>query len=324
MAISYVVPLSAPVGADLHDLWEYLAGLCELVDDVIVVDNSDARAYAAHERDMPGSARHLRQDGASANGKVANVVTGLHRARHEMVVVADDDVRWSQAGLAAARARFESSDIVRPQNYFRPVVWHACFDTARTLLARLAGGDWPGTLVVRRSVFERAGGEYRGDVLFENLEMVRTLKAAGAREDNAPDLYVARRPPTFAHFRGQQVRQAYDEFARPGRLAASLAVAPAFLVGLDSGRRHLLLLAALLVVGLAGLGRWIHGGRRYFPAAAVGMAPLWLLWRSACSWVALGARLRGGVRYRDTRLRVAATSRGGIAGSGTAASGRPT
>ncbi len=167
---------------------------------------------------MPSGVRHRRPDGTSPNGKVANVICGIRLARHEMVVVADDDVRWSEENLAAAQVRFRSCDVVRPQNFFRPIPWHACFDTARTLLVRLAGGDWPGTLIVRRSAFERAGCEYRGDVLFENLEMVRTLKAVGAREDNAPDLYVARRPPTFGHFLGQQVRQAYDEFRAAARV----------------------------------------------------------------------------------------------------------
>ncbi|MDQ1385545.1 MAG: hypothetical protein QOG65_2924 [Actinomycetota bacterium] len=306
-AISYVLPLCAPIGADLTDLWLYLARLADQVDDLIVVDNSQPAAFAQHARDMPASARHYAPGSTTANGKVANVITGLRYARHEMVVIADDDVRWSPRALASARVRLASSDIVRPQNYFEPVVWHACFDTARTVLNRLLGGDWPGTLVVRRSAFERAGGEYRGDVLFENLQLVRTLKAVGAREDIALGLYVARRPPTTAHFRGQQIRQAYDEFARPLRLATSLAVAPAFLIGLGSTRRYLLLVATLLVVVLGALGRSVAGGRRFFPAASVWLTPPWLLWRSACSWIALGVRVRGGVQYRDVRLRIAAT-----------------
>ena len=100
------------------------------------------------------------------------------------------------------------------------------------LLKALAGppgpADWPGPLVVRRAALP-AG--YDGDALFENLELVRTAQARGGRERPVLDLYVRRRPPTSAHFRGQRVQQAYDSFAQPGRLAAELAVVPLALAG---------------------------------------------------------------------------------------------
>jgi len=309
LPISYVLPLCAESNADLTDLWTYLRELCEVVDDVIVVDNSSPSAYAQHEGNTPPIARHLRPYSSTMNGKVANVVGGLRHARHEIVVIADDDVRWSRENLEHALVRGAGSGVVRPQNYFRPVRWHTRVDAARSLLNRLTGGDWPGTLVVRRSVFERAGGEYRGDVLFENLQMVRTLRATGAREDVALDLYVERRPPTAAHFWGQQVRQAYDEFARPLRMAVFLAIAPATLLGIGRHSAYLVFFAALFVCAVAEIGRRIHGGRRYFPAVSVWLAPIWLIWRSVCAWIAFGAFLRGGVRYRHVRLRVAATRR---------------
>ena len=72
-------------------------------------------------------------------------------------------------------------ELVRPQNYFAPLRWHARWDTARTLLNRVAGGvDFPGTLAVRRSRSSQTDG-YDGDVLFENLELIRTIEAAGGR-----------------------------------------------------------------------------------------------------------------------------------------------
>ncbi len=288
LPISYVLPLYAKDDLDLTDLWAYLGELCELVDDLIVVDNSCASAFSRHKRDAVPGIRHLAPELSTTNGKVANVVTGLRHARHEIVVIADDDVRWSRANLEHACARSAGNVVVRPQNYFHPVRWHTCVDGARTLLSRLTGGDWPGTLVVRRSVFEHAGGEYRGDVLFENLQLVRTLRAAGAREDIARDLYVERRPPTDAHFWSQQVRQAYDELARPLRMAAFLAVAPAVLFAVGRGRMSELMLAAAAVVAAAEAGRRMWGGHRYFPAVSVGLAPIWLLWRSACAWIAFG------------------------------------
>ena len=61
------------------------------------------------------------------------------------------------------------------------------------LLNRVTGGDWPGTLGVRRSVLVATGG-YDGRALFENLELVRTIVAAGGREALLDDVFVPRRP----------------------------------------------------------------------------------------------------------------------------------
>ena len=105
-------------------------------------------------------------------------------------------------------AALECADVVRPQNYFEPLPWHAWIDTGRTLLNRISGGDWPGTLGVRWPILSMAGG-YDGNVLFENLELVRTVKAAGGLEHSAAGIYVRRLPPSAHHFWSQRVRQAY-------------------------------------------------------------------------------------------------------------------
>jgi hypothetical protein len=145
--------------------------------------------------------------------------------------------------------------------------------------------------------------------MFENLELVRTVRAAGGREALALDVLVRRTPPTTAHFRSQQVRQAYDEFARPVRLVASLSLLPLALAALVR-RRLLALVAAVAGASLvAEVGRRRAGGSTVYRASSTLFAGPWLLWRSACSWAALGARVRGGVRYRDVRLARAATPR---------------
>ena len=174
-------------------------------------------------------------------------------------------------------------------------MWHAVVDTARSSLNRVTGGDWPGTLGIRRSELLRAGG-YAGDVLFENLELVRTLRCAGATETVAFDLFVRRIPPSGSHFARQQVRQAYDEFARPVRLFTSLAVLPVVVVGVRRRSWTRLTLGAATVIAAAERGRRRDGGRRYFSAWSSLLAPAWLVHRSACAWIALGARLRGGAR----------------------------
>ena len=306
LPLSYVLPLATSDDEDVTELAGYLRWLSDAVEEVIVVDGSSAAARTRHELAFGPAVRVLEPRFRTPMGKVGNVCTGIEAASWDHIVVADDDVRYRVDQLQRVDDLLLGATIVRPQNYFDPLTWHARLDTARTLLARVTGGDWPGTLALRRSVFLAVGG-YRGDVLFENLELVRTLVAAGGNEHLALDVNVRRVPPTTAHFRGQQIRQAYDELARPARLLVSLAVLPTVL-GCAMRRRFAWLAAgSLAVAATAEAGRRVGGGRSWYPATSVPLAPPWLVWRSMCSWAAVGARLRGGARYRGERLRCAAT-----------------
>ncbi|KGM02175.1 glycosyltransferase, partial [Cellulomonas cellasea] len=227
LPLTYVLPLRWTDDADLDELTAYLRGLAGLVQEVLVVDGSPPPLHAAHARAWHGLVRHERPDPwPGCNGKVAGVMTGVRLARHERLVLADDDVRHDRGTLTAIDALLDGADAVRPQNYFDPLPWHAVWDSGRTLLNRALGADYPGTLGVRRSILLATGG-YDGDVLFENLELLRTVRAAGGREVIARDVLVARRPPTARHFAGQRVRQAYDSLGQPARLVAELALAPA-------------------------------------------------------------------------------------------------
>lgn len=60
--------------------------------------------------------------------------------------------------------------------------------------------------------------------------------------------------------------------------------------------------------GLAEAGRRRGGGAAVFPASVVAWAPVWLGERAVCVWLALLSRLRGGARYGDGRLVLAAHS----------------
>lgn len=300
----YVLPLRWTDDSGLDDLVDYLTGLRELVD-VTVVDGSDPERFAAHAHAFPPGVRHLPvEPRPGRNGKVAGVMTGLRTARHDRVVIADDDVRYDEGALRAVVGMLDAADLVRPQNVFIPAPWHARWDTGRTLLNRALGHDYPGTLAVRRALVIEAGG-YDGDVLFENLELIRTVAAAGGRIVCADRIGVARRPPEVRHFAGQRVRQAYDDFAQPARLLLELALIPLALACLRRPSR--LLIGAAGVVALAEYGRRRSGGRTLFPATAALWAPAWLAERAVCVWLAVGARLRGGVRYSDGRLLRAAT-----------------
>jgi hypothetical protein len=313
---TYVLPIRCGPEGPPSDLTAYLGWLAERLE-VVVVDGSAADIFAAQARRWaPLGIRHVppSRDLHCANGKVAGVLTGLRLAGADRVVIADDDVRYDGAALERTLALLDVADLVRPQNHFSPVPWHAALDSARSLLNRFLGGDYPGTMAVRRSLLLAAGG-YDGDVLFENLELMRTVKAVGGRVATPLDLYVARRPPTTRKFWSQRVRQAYDDFAQPPRLAVALAVVPglASLV-VRSGRspraRRWLAGAAAGIIAAAEVGRRRAGGRRVFPLSASLVAPVWVVERGVCSWLALLARLRhGGCPYAGGVVRRAANPR---------------
>ena len=317
LALEYVVPLKWAAGTDPAEMTAYLQGLGAHVD-VTVVDGSDPAVWEQHDHLWGRHVRHLRPDPwPGRNGKVAGVVTGVRRARHELVVIADDDVRWERAELERVVGLLARADLVRPQNVFDPQPWHARWDTARSLLNRAFGADYPGTYGLRRSTFTAMGG-YDGDVLFENLELSRTVAAAGGRELSVPDLVVRRLPPETGHFWSQRTRQAYDDFAQPARLVVEASVLPgtlALLAGLASRRprrrgiaTRTLLAEVLAPVVLAEVGRRRHGGRAVYPATAALWAPLWVAERAVCVWLAVGWRLAGGVPYAGRRLVTAAHS----------------
>jgi hypothetical protein len=299
-----------PLRADRVLPTELLAYLAEVrrVLPVVVLDGSPGLVRDRNATLLPAGVRHVPVSvPAGHNGKAVAVNAGLRATDQARVVVADDDVRWTPADLRRALAMVDAVpgavDLVRPQNVFRPAPWHARWDAARSLVNRAGGGDWPGTLVLRRAALPADG--YATRVLFENRQLVRTIVARGGRERVARDLVVARRPASLGRFLEQRVRQAYDSQAQPARMLAELALLPALAVGVARARRPGVgvAAAALAVTGVAAAGRLRGGGRDAFAATAPAWAPLWAAERAVCAWLALGLRLRGGVPYAGTRLR---------------------
>ncbi|MEA2461331.1 MAG: hypothetical protein QOH90_1508 [Actinomycetota bacterium] len=306
---SYVLPLRSREDLSPGEFTDYLRWIAEKLE-VVVVDASDEDVFSKHEAAWSDFVVHVRPDPhlRCLNGKVWGVLTGLSLASHDKVVIADDDVRYENAALTRAIDLLGDFDLVRPQNYFEPLPWHARWDTARALLNRSFGRDFPGTLGVRARLLRRMGG-YDGDVLFENLELMRSIVAAGGSSVSPLDLYVRRLPPGTDHFWSQRVRQAYDEFTLPARLVAFLSVVPVLVFAVAQRRYPGIALSAGAMVALAEVGRRRAGGVRYFPASTSWFAPAWVLERGICMWLALGRRSCGGVRYGDARIRRAATPR---------------
>ncbi|MBB5958589.1 hypothetical protein FHS29_005197 [Saccharothrix tamanrassetensis] len=308
--LTCVVPLRWSDEGGLDELTGYLRWLADRCQ-VVVADGSPDDVFARHAQQWSGWLTHLRVDAVTGahNGKVVGVLRGVRSAGHEKVVLADDDVRYDDTALQRVERLLDGADLVVPQNYFGALPWHARWDTARTLLNRAFGGDYPGTFGIRRTALLGMGG-YRDDVLFENLELMRTVWAAGGRVVRALDLFVRRNPPTTRHFWSQRVRQAYDSLAQPVRCCVELAILP--VIGLAALRRRAAEVTGVLAVAgvvLAEWGRRRHLGVRAYPATAAAFAPLWIAERGMCVWIALAQRvLLGGVRYHGGRLPTAAHS----------------
>jgi len=300
----YVLPLRWEDDRGLAELTAYLSALSGWID-VTVVDGSPDRLFRAHGEAWP-FVRQLRPSVPGLNGKARGALTGIMAARHENIVVADDDVRYDRGELGALLDGLERADFVRPQNVFRPRPWHARWDTGRMLLNRAAGGDYAGTVALRRSALGAEG--YDTDVLFENLELERTVRARGGRVVVARDVVVIRRPPSAGRFWEQRVRQAYDDFAQPVRLVREAAMLPIMIAAMARRRAAILAVIALGSILVAAVGRMRAGGRAFFRASDCLWAPVWIVERSLTVWIAIGARLRGGVRYRGVRVARAANS----------------
>ena len=297
--LTYVLPLKWDERGDVDEMASYLKWLSQLCE-VLVVDGSAPDRFDRHANAWAAHARVIRPDPALgyAMGKVNGVVTGIRHAGTQYLVIADDDVRYDEASLQRMRRELEVAQLVRPQNYFEPLPWHAAWDTSRSLLNRSFGADYPGTLGLRRSFFMDLGGTYDGDGIFENLELMRTIEAAGGRVASRLDIYVRRLPPDDSHFWSQRVRQAYDDLAQPPRLLLFLSLLPVVLAARGRRRAKTVGTIATASIALAEIGRRRAGGTRFFPPRTSLMAPAWVAERAVCAWLALGSKiLRGGVAY---------------------------
>ncbi|NUP35112.1 MAG: hypothetical protein HOU01_25885, partial [Streptomycetaceae bacterium] len=165
--------------------------------------------------------------------------------------------------------------------------------------------DGAARVPVGRSTVLDIGG-WSAEVLFENLELWRAVEAAGHTALSVPHVRVAREAPSVRQFWSQRVRQAYDDLAQPGRLVVELAILPVAALAARRGPEALGSFGAACVL-VAVHGRRRLGTERVPPSVPL-WAPVWVLERGVCTWLALACRLRGGVRYHGSRVRVAAHS----------------
>jgi hypothetical protein len=194
---------------------EYFRLLADAGCEVLVIDGSPREVFEAHAAAWRGHARHAPVDPQYKylNGKVNGIHTGIALATCERVILADDDIRYTPGDVRRMSRLLDAHEMVRPQNYLRPLPLWARTEAARMLINRawIKEGDYPGTLGVRRGAMLRVG-HYDGDVLFDNEEIVRHFRARGARIRYARDFFIMKRPPSFRKWVEQRPRQAYEDF----------------------------------------------------------------------------------------------------------------
>jgi hypothetical protein len=299
----------------------YFESLSQAGCEVLVVDGSPAEVFAEHDRAWREVCRHVTVDPKYSylNGKVNGVHTGVDLSSCERIVLADDDIRYTDEDIRRACALLDQHEMVRPQNYLSPLPWWGRMEAARMLINRgvLRTGDYPGTCAFRRSTFLRVG-HYDGDVLFDNEEIVRHFVIQGADVSFARDFFIHKRPPTFQKWMEQRPRQAYEDFVMRAKTALFMLLLPVTIaLGLFSGAA-----AALLFIGVVSIcamllalrGLWRDHAYKFFPTHVILYAPLWVLERALSVYWALYWRVaRGGYPFGD-RLLSKGTGRAWVAG----------
>lgn len=292
--------------AEAADFREYFKSIAAAGCEVLVVDGSPPDVFAEHGKAWRNVCRHEAVDARYKylNGKVNGIHTGVALAAHDRVILADDDIRYAPDDVRRMADLLGDYDLVRPQNYFRPLPLWARTEAARMLINRawIADGDYSGTLGVTKRAMLRFG-HYDGDVLFDNEEIVRHFRIKGARIKYARDFFLLKLPPTVEKWVEQRPRQAYEDFVmRAKTLFFASLPAVLTLTLVKSGWKLTLVYAAVISLGAivsAALGLK-DGALRFFPPQTIFYAPLWIAERSVSTyWAFYWYLTRGGYPFGD-------------------------
>jgi len=295
---------------EAEEFKEYFDSLRGADCAVLVVDGSPAEVFRAYGAVWAGSCRHETVDPQYKflNGKVNGIHTGVQIARHDAIILADDDIRYTAADVRRMSNLLEEYELVRPQNYFEPLPFWARMEAARMLINRawIREGDYSGTLGVTKTAMLRVG-HYDGDVLFDNEEIVRHFRLKQAKICYARDFFVLKRPASFKKWIEQRPRQAYEDFVMRAKTAFFLLLPIAFaLTWLFDGWLAALALAFVLALAttvLAARGLVSDGATKFFPVSAIFYAPLWIVERTFSTyWALYWYFTRGGYPFGDKVL----------------------
>ena len=317
MDVTYILPIRCAEhrdGDERADLVASLAGIAAAGAEVLVVDNSDAEAFADHAVTFGGIARHLaarapnaeREGRRRADRHPRGAARARGRRRRRRALRRRDARRGGHEARRGRRRR--PGERVRPVRLARPMGYGADGAEPRRTgdrLPRHARGCVAAAMHEdrrvrrRRPVREpRAAADGRG---------------AGGRIRSAPRVYVRRQPRRRSALSSDSASGRRTTTWRSRRkLATMLAIAPALGAAIARRRSGLVAAAAGASIALAEVGQ--AKGRRHprlpdLRGAAgrrCGSAE-----RAVCVWIAFWRGINGrGVQYGRGRLTRAATSTG--------------
>ena len=309
---SYLLPIRRTVFSitEAKNFATYFQALRAAGCEVIVIDGSYPAVFTRHAVIWGSICRHhpVNRRFTYLNDKVNAIHTGIAIAANEKIILADDDVRYGAEEIALICQRLERFDVVRPQNFIGPLPWWSRVEAARMLINRatLRMADYPGTCAFRRSAALRAG-EYDGDVLFDNEEMIRHFARRGLAIDQQIDFFVRRNPPRFRKWLEQRPRQAYEDFGLRGKTFFFASLPPlAMFLAFAEQNRALVFFAVVLAIGsilVAAVGRARGEAAQVFPQSTCWLAPVWILERAISTYAAFCWYLvRGGYPFGDRIL----------------------
>jgi hypothetical protein len=172
-------------------------------------------------------------------------------------------------------------------------------ESARMLINRatLKTADYPGTCAFRRRTFLNSG-EYDGDVLFDNEELIRHFARSGARIAYENDFFILKRAPEFRKWLEQRPRQAYEDFGLRGKTIVFATILPLTALIIVSGGIFafgwFVLTLHLVSSAIAMIGRKRGAATEYFDWFAPFYASLWVLERAISTWWAFLWKIRYG------------------------------
>jgi hypothetical protein len=161
--------------------------------------------------------------------------------------------------------------------------------------ATLRAADYPGTCGFRRQTFIKAG-EYDGDVLFDNEELIRHFARSNARIAYENDFFILKSAPTFKKWLEQRPRQAYEDFGLRLKTILFAALLPISMAIAIVDPKWLSIFFFSILIALAG---WLRGSaRKYFPFRVCFFAPLWIFERTLSTyWAFYWFVTRGGYPF---------------------------
>ena len=296
LSCAYVLPIRRTRfnPREASSLRKYLSTLKDRGCEVIVADGSEPEVFDQYSGVLGAVCRHVPVDRRFGyrNDKVNGIYTGIELASFDRIILADDDIRYSAENISTIMRLLDRNEVVRPQNFLDPLPWWAKMEAARMLINRalLSAADYPGTCAFRRGRM-LAAGQYDGDVLFDNEEIIRHLANDDCTVAYANDLFVRKCPPTFRKWIEQRPRQAYEDFGMRLKTTLFLLLLPLLLLigslfGI-TGSAIFFFTLSLLATLIALRGRGRGTACKFFPAQCCFFAALWIFERALSTYWAL-------------------------------------